>query len=75
MSEQRGKPESAPPEEEWVEESEEQWVEEQEWEEEPATGGASKAGAGPKQTPAYMSWLAGLVGLMIGLFAFKSCNP
>jgi hypothetical protein len=80
LSEQRGKPEVAPPEEEWVEESvdasDEEWTEEQVWVEDEATPGATGgAKSKPKQTPAYMTWLSGLVGLAIGLLAFRSCNP
>lgn len=74
MSEQPGKPEGAAPEEEWVEESEEEWTEDQEWEEEPVTGAAKEAAAGPKQTPGYMTWVAGIVGLLFGLLAFRSCS-
>ncbi len=68
--------------EEWVDEAEEgpgpgsqeEWVEEapkNEWEEEtPAGEGKPK----PKETPAYMTWVAGLIGLLIGLYAFRGCG-
>ncbi len=71
-------------EDEWEDEAEEgsgggseEWVEEapgeapSEWvEEEPASAGKSK----PKEAPAYVSWLAGVLGLLLGLFAFRSCG-
>ncbi|MDP2872812.1 MAG: hypothetical protein Q8P31_09775 [Bacillota bacterium] len=74
MTDKGRKPESAGPEEEWVEESDEDWTEEKEWQEE-AAAETRGAGTRPKQTPAYMTWLFGLIGMVFGLLAFKSCNP
>jgi hypothetical protein len=78
MSEERGRPEGAAPEEEWVEEPEaDEWTEDQdqEWQEEAVPGTAGEAKPGPKPQPAYMAWVAGLFGLVVGLLAFRSCSP
>lgn len=64
--------------EEWVDEAEElgaeeEWVEDRgsDWEEEQsADAGKPK----PKEAPAYTTWIAGAIGLILGLYAFRSCG-
>lgn len=74
MTDKGNKPESGGPEEEWVEESADEWTEEKEWEEE-TVATTKGAGTRPKQSPAYMTWVWGLIGMVVGLLAFKSCSP